>query len=72
MKTIVLFLIHLYQKTAFIRKPFIRTLFGSERTCRFNPTCSDFTYLAVKKCGSAKGLWLGLKRIVRCNPLSSK
>lgn len=71
MKTIVLFLIRVYKKTSFIRKPFLRMIIGNEGSCRFNPTCSDFTYLAVKKYGSTKGLWLGLKRIARCNPLSS-
>ena len=36
--------------------------------CRFIPTCSEYTYEAVKKYGVIKGLWLGLKRISRCRP----
>ena len=36
--------------------------------CRFTPTCSAYTLQAVQKYGSIKGLWLGLKRVVRCNP----
>jgi putative membrane protein insertion efficiency factor len=38
--------------------------------CRFNPTCSDYTYQAIEKYGVVKGGWLGLKRIARCHPWS--
>jgi len=38
--------------------------------CRFQPSCSEYTYEAVNKYGIVKGLFLGLKRILRCNPLS--
>lgn len=36
--------------------------------CRFIPSCSEYTYEAVNKYGVVKGLWLGLKRVLRCNP----
>ena len=36
--------------------------------CRFIPTCSEYTYEAVKKYGVIKGLVLGLKRVSRCRP----
>lgn len=36
-------------------------------TCRFTPTCSEYMLLAIKKHG-LKGLWLGIKRILRCHP----
>jgi len=36
--------------------------------CRFVPTCSEYTYEAVKKYGVINGLWLGLKRVSRCRP----
>ncbi len=35
--------------------------------CRFVPSCSEYTYQAVDKYGIIKGLFLGLKRISRCN-----
>lgn len=35
--------------------------------CRFVPSCSEYTYEAVKKYGVIKGLFLGFKRILRCN-----
>ena len=38
--------------------------------CRFVPSCSEYTYEAVKKYGVIKGLFLGFKRILKCNPLS--
>lgn len=36
--------------------------------CRFEPTCSDYARQAVEKYGAVKGTWLGLKRILRCQP----
>ena len=36
--------------------------------CRFHPTCSEYTRLAILEHGPARGPWLGLKRIVRCHP----
>lgn len=36
--------------------------------CRFIPSCSEYTYEAVEKYGVFKGLFLGLKRILKCHP----
>lgn len=36
--------------------------------CRFNPSCSAYATEAITKYGAIKGLWLGLKRILRCHP----
>lgn len=38
-------------------------------SCRFHPTCSEYTRQAVLRYGAARGLWMGLKRITRCQPL---
>lgn len=38
--------------------------------CRYNPSCSRYTYEAIEKYGAAKGIWLGMKRILRCNPFN--
>jgi hypothetical protein len=37
-------------------------------TCRFIPSCSQYTFEAVEKYGVIKGLFLGFKRILRCRP----
>ena len=39
--------------------------------CRHTPTGSEYTMEAIIKYGSLKGSWLGLKRILRCNPLGT-
>ena len=36
--------------------------------CRFTPSCSTYTIEAVEKYGAIKGTWLGVKRILRCQP----
>lgn len=37
-------------------------------TCRFYPTCSAYAIEAVKKYGAIKGLYLAIKRILKCHP----
>ena len=37
-------------------------------SCRFVPTCSEYAMQAVEKYGAAKGGYLALRRILRCNP----
>lgn len=39
--------------------------------CRFQPTCSRFTYAAIERYGFLKGWALGLYRILRCNPFNA-
>ena len=36
--------------------------------CIFTPTCSQYAIEAIEKYGAAKGGWLTLKRLLRCNP----
>lgn len=36
--------------------------------CRFEPTCSEYARQAIEKYGAVKGSWMGLKRILRCQP----
>lgn len=37
-------------------------------SCRFTPTCSTYCLQALQKHGPWKGLWLGVRRILRCHP----
>lgn len=36
--------------------------------CRFTPTCSEYAIQALRKHGPIKGLWLSIRRILRCHP----
>ncbi|WP_424495054.1 membrane protein insertion efficiency factor YidD [Salinimicrobium sp. GXAS 041] len=40
-------------------------------TCRFTPTCSQYTLEAIQKHGPFRGTWLGMKRIAKCQPWGS-
>jgi putative membrane protein insertion efficiency factor len=37
-------------------------------TCRFHPTCSQYSIEALKKHGLLKGSFLAIKRISKCHP----
>jgi putative membrane protein insertion efficiency factor len=58
-KKVLLFLIRCYQRG-------ISPLLGSH--CRFLPTCSAYTYEAISTHGAIKGIFLGIKRILKCHP----
>lgn len=69
MKKIILKLIEIYQKTLSRDTGWLSYIY-SERTCRFHPTCSEYTYQAIDKFGIFKGGRLGFWRILRCHPWS--
>jgi uncharacterized protein len=37
-------------------------------SCRFHPSCSQYAMMAIHRHGVVRGLWLGTKRVLRCNP----
>ncbi|MCR4626304.1 MAG: membrane protein insertion efficiency factor YidD [Treponema sp.] len=53
------FLIRIYQIVISPLKP---------HCCRFYPTCSNYALEALKKYGPIKGIYLSIKRILKCNP----
>ncbi len=36
--------------------------------CRFYPTCSEYMIEAVQRYGAVRGVWMGLRRLLRCHP----
>ena len=52
-----------------IYKYLISPLIGP--SCRYLPTCSDYSIEALKTYGFSKGLLLSLKRIMRCHPFGN-
>ena len=59
-KKIIIALITLYQR-------FISPYVG--QSCRYLPTCSEYTKEAISTHGIVRGLTFGLKRILRCHPI---
>jgi hypothetical protein len=51
-------------------KSYLSILFAG--SCRFEPTCSRYAYEAIERFGVVRGTWLGMKRLLRCQPLSRK
>ena len=56
---LLIYLVRFYQK-------FISPLKGP--TCRFYPTCSQYSIEAIKKYGALKGIYLTMRRLLKCHP----
>ena len=39
-------------------------------SCRFYPSCSEYTRQAMERYGLQRGVWLGVKRLSRCHPFN--
>lgn len=64
MKKIFIFLIKGYQK-------FISPIFCYLGVnCKYYPTCSNYMMQAIQKYGCVKGIYLGIKRLLRCHPFA--
>jgi uncharacterized protein len=59
MRKVLAWLIALYQKAVSPLLP---------QSCRFYPTCSEYSRQAILKYGSIKGSAMAIWRILRCNP----
>ena len=64
MRKLLIFLINGYQKHI--------SSWLSQKGIQFKyyPTCSEYTKQAIEKYGAIKGSFLGIKRILKCNPFS--
>lgn len=61
MKNVLIFLVKFYQKYLSGLK--------SAPSCRFIPTCSEYALQAITKYGAVKGLYLAIRRVLKCHPL---
>ncbi len=61
MRKVLVYLIRFYQKA-------ISPLFPP--SCRFYPTCSEYSVQAISKYGVIKGGIKSVWRILRCNPFN--
>lgn len=59
MKQVILRCIRVYQA---ILSPLLPSV------CRYQPTCSGYSYAAVARYGVVRGSWLGACRLARCHP----
>ena len=59
LRTLVLGLIHLYQRAV---SPYLGP------RCRFHPSCSHYACEAIEAHGLSAGLWLTVRRLLRCHP----
>lgn len=64
MRKIFITLILIYKKTV---SPIFENM-GIR--CKYYPSCSEYTKQAIEKYGVLRGWFLGIKRIIRCNPFS--
>jgi len=44
---------------------------GRPSPCRYTPSCSEYAKEAIEEHGSITGTWLGVRRVLRCNPFGS-
>ncbi len=63
MSKLAVLLIKFYQN-------FISRYILVKRSCRFYPTCSQYSIEAYEKYGFFKGTYLTIYRILRCNPFN--
>ena len=61
MKKGIIKLIHIYQKIPCF----------CHSSCHFYPTCSNYMIEAINEYGTIEGVYLGIKRILRCHPGAS-
>lgn len=65
MARIAIILVRFYQM---VLSPMKYYLFGSTHSCRFYPTCSQYTIEAYRRFGFFRGTALAVTRIARCHP----
>lgn len=46
----------------------ISPIIGGRNACRFTPSCSEYTAQSIAKYGVFRGVYMGVRRIMRCRP----
>ncbi|MBG37924.1 MAG: membrane protein insertion efficiency factor YidD [Flavobacteriales bacterium] len=59
LSSLLLFMIYLYQK-------FISPMMPA--SCRYTPTCSQYSKESIIKYGPFKGTYIAFKRVIKCHP----
>ena len=44
----------------------ISTIFGYASACKHSPTCSEYAIFAIQKYGTMRGLFYGIRRLIKC------
>lgn len=57
-----IFFIRFYQNGISIILPY--------NQCKFYPSCSEYSIEAIKKYGTLLGMWISIKRMMKCHPYS--
>ncbi len=60
-RNLLLFGIRIYRAASRVRP----------RVCRYSPTCSEYAFQCIETLGAVRGAALAIRRILRCNPLST-
>jgi len=71
MSKFVIFLIRLYQNNLSRDHSWWARGLNLPPFCPYYPTCSQYMIDAIEKKGLARGMWLGIKRLLRCHPFSA-
>ena len=66
-KTIITLLLHCYR---IVLSPVIKSMLGTQRMCRYTPTCSEYALTVVRKYGVLTGGGKAIRRLLTCHPFA--
>src|SRR5437667_369172 len=70
MQKLIINSIYFYQRVLSFDTGLGRIFAIGDKTCRYSPTCSEYSKQAIEKYGILKGAFLGGKRFLSCHPYS--
>jgi putative membrane protein insertion efficiency factor len=69
MTKILLIAVRLYQRTISPDHGWFRARYPYGY-CRYQPSCSEYARVALRRHGAARGSWLAIRRLLRCHPFA--